>query len=133
MISIKRIITEIENDSSFENDVQNFEKTIISKYADQIKRFMVYYDKSTNSIELTDLYIKPEFYGQGYGSKIMSELVSFADQEQLPIILIPESDDRSNKKLIDFYKKFGFVVNKGSLKNYQLSMPHALSMYRLPK
>ena len=132
-IFLKDLLLEIESAGSLETEVQRFEDSINSKYSSVIKRFMVYYNKSKNCIELSDIYIKPEYYGKGYGSKIMEELVGFADSKKLPVILLPESERGSNKKLIDFYKKFGFVINKGRGMNYQLSIPFALSMFRLPK
>lgn len=133
MILLKSIINEMIEDSKIESEVEHFESSVNRKYADAIKRFMIFYNKSKNCIELSDIYIKPEYYGRGYGSKIMEELTKFADSKNLPIILIPESERGSNKKLIEFYKKFGFVVNKGRGMNYQLSIPFSLSMFRMPK
>jgi GNAT superfamily N-acetyltransferase len=132
MILLKEILSEIDNSSKLESEVERFENQMKSKYGDVIKEFLIYYNKSKNAIELTDLYIKPEYYGKGFGSKIMEELAVFADSIKLPIILIPESERGSNRKLIDFYRKFGFDVNSGRRKNYELSIPFSTSMYRLP-
>jgi len=133
MILLKNIILEFDNSRSISSTVEKFESSINSKYSSVIKRFMIYYDQSTKSIFLSDIYIKPEFYGKGFGSKIMNDLITFADNNKLPITLIPENERGSDKKLIDFYKKFGFVVNQGNLKNKQLSIPDSISLYRLPK
>jgi GNAT superfamily N-acetyltransferase len=133
MILLKTMLSELISAPNLEADVDKLEQATNSKYSEAIKRFMVYYNKSKHCIELSDIYLKPEYYGKGGGSKIMKDLIDFADSKELPIILIPESERGSNKKLIDFYKKFGFVVNKGRGMNYQLAIPFALSMFRLPK
>jgi GNAT superfamily N-acetyltransferase len=132
MVSLKNILSEIEQDSQLESEVQRFEDHISSKYKNVLERFMVYYNKAKKCMELSDIYLKREYYGKGFGSKIMEELVKFADKKNLPIILIPESERGSNKKLIDFYKKFGFVVNTGRKSNNILSIPFAKSMFRMP-
>jgi GNAT superfamily N-acetyltransferase len=129
---LKQIVLEIQNDHELQSSVEHFQNSIKNKYGNVIKEFLIYYNKSKKSIELTDLYIKPEFYGKGYGKLIMNELSEFADSVKLPIILIPESERGSNKKLINFYKKFGFNINTGRNKKYELSMPFSTSMYRLP-
>jgi hypothetical protein len=51
------------------------------------------------------------------------------------MVLIPEPDDDniSPKKLMDFYKKFGFIINKGKRMDYTFSMPFATTMYRMPR
>jgi GNAT superfamily N-acetyltransferase len=95
----------------------------------------LYYDHNNNSLFISDLYIKQESRGKGVGTKIMNSIVQFADGLNLPIVLIPESDDDnvSNKDLMNFYKKFGFVVNTGKKKDYSFSDPFAVTMYRLPR
>jgi len=84
---------------------------------------------------LSDLYVKEEHRGTGVGTKVMNSITKFADTENLPIVLIPEPDDDniSPKKLMDFYKKFGFIINKGKRMDYTFSMPFATTMYRTPK
>lgn len=132
MIFLKKLLIEVNN-NLISNEVELFEKYIHKKFGEVLDKFMVYYDATTKAMELTDLYIKPEFYGKGYGSQIMIELTQFADSKKLPIVLIPESETGSNEKLINFYKKFNFVINTGRNKNFLLAIPHAKSMYRLPK
>jgi GNAT superfamily N-acetyltransferase len=95
----------------------------------------MYYDRSNGSLFLSDLYVKEEHRGTGVGTKVMNSITKFADTENLPIVLIPEPDDDnvSPKKLMDFYKKFGFIINKGKRMDYTFSMPFATTMYRMPK
>ncbi len=101
-----------------------------------IDKLGIYMDKRKNSLFLSDLYVKDQFRGTGVGSAVMRDIVAYADSRKLPIVLIPEpeSETRSSlTKLINFYKKFGFVLNKGKTIDYLLSEPFSLSMYRLPR
>ena len=117
--------------SQLKSLVQQFENSLKQKYP-QIEQLGMYI-QSGGSLYISDLYIKPEFIGQGFGSTIMQEMVQFADKYKLPIVLLPEAERGSNTKLILFYKKFGFVVNTGRHKDFSLSIPFTKSMYRYPR
>lgn len=132
MPTLKKLLEQIESD--IENKVATFERTLQSLYP-EIDRVGIYFEKANGSLFLSDLYIKEEFRGQGVGSTVMNSITEFADNNNLPITLIPEPDDDniSPKQLISFYKKFGFVVNSGKKKDYSFSDPFATTMYRLPK
>ncbi len=57
--------------------------------------------------------------GKNIGTKVMDELIGFADKNKLRIALTPATDDGSEYseyklRLIKFYKKFGFKEYKGS-------------------
>lgn len=132
MIKLKKLLENYMPD--IENKVAAFERSIQSLYP-EIDRVGLYYDHNNNSLFISDLYIKQESRGKGVGTKIMNSIVQFADGLNLPIVLIPESDDDnvSNKDLMNFYKKFGFVVNTGKKKDYSFSDPFAVTMYRLPR
>jgi GNAT superfamily N-acetyltransferase len=129
MIKLKNILCE----NAVAAKVQSFENSLRTKYSG-IKNIGLYLDNN-NSLFLSDLYIKPEFRGQGIGTKIMTDIIKFADGLNLPIVLIPEPDEdnMTQKQLITFYKKFGFVVNSGRKMDYSLSVPFAVSMVRYPK
>jgi hypothetical protein len=91
---------------------------------------------SNDGLYISDLYIKPEFRGCGIGSKIMRDITNFADKNDINIVLIPEPESLKKvavKRLVDFYKKFGFVLNTGKNKDYKLSDTFATNMYRYPK
>lgn len=132
MIKLKKLLEVSIPD--IENKVATLERSLQALYP-EIDRIGIYYDHNNNSLFISDLYIKQEYRGKGIGSKIMSSITQFSDNLGIPMVLIPESDDEnvSNKELINFYKKFGFVINKGKQKDYSLSDPFALTMYRLPK
>ena len=70
---------------------------------------------------------------EGLGSKVMLELTRFADQNGKRITLSPaekgyQDSTTSKSRLVKFYKRFGFVENKG--RNLDLSLPE--QMYREP-
>jgi ribosomal protein S18 acetylase RimI-like enzyme len=116
-------------------EVQKLENDLKVKYP-SIDKLGIYMDKPKNSLYLSDLYVKNQFRGTGVGSAVMKDITDYADSRKLPIVLIPapESETRSSlTKLINFYKKFGFVINKGRNVDYLLSEPFSLTMYRLPR
>lgn len=69
--------------------------------------------------------------GEGTGSILMKYICAYADQNNKIVLLTPEKiqGTTSVSMLIDFYKRFGFVVNKGKDKDFSISY----GMYRLPK
>jgi GNAT superfamily N-acetyltransferase len=132
MALLKKILEQQGGD--IENKVAAFERTLQSSYP-ELDKVGMYYDRSNGSLFLSDLYVKEEHRGTGVGTKVMNSITKFADAENLPIVLIPEPDDDniSPKKLMDFYKKFGFIINKGKRMDYTFSMPFATTMYRMPR
>lgn len=67
--------------------------------------------------------------GQGLATETMDEVIEYADEYGLQVQLSPTDLMGSNeKRLIDFYKRFGFVENKGKTKNKEVSN----TMYRDP-
>jgi GNAT superfamily N-acetyltransferase len=132
MALLKKILEQQGGD--IENKVAAFERTLQSLYP-ELDKVGMYYDRSNGSLFLSDLYVKEEHRGTGVGTKVMNSIIKFADTENLPMVLIPEPDDDnvSPKKLMDFYKKFGFIINKGKRMDYTFSMPFATTMYRMPR
>lgn len=100
-------------------------KQLQNKYKDKFSKINVY--EFDNKISI-DLIIAKE-KGKGYGSDLMKDLCSYADSKNKTIILTPSEDFGSSvKDLIKFYKKFGFVENKGKNKIFGIFE----TMYRLP-
>jgi GNAT superfamily N-acetyltransferase len=63
---------------------------------------------------------------QGKGSQAMQEVVAFADDNNLRTFLsVGQKDDgfgtTSRSRLVKFYKRFGFVENKGRNKDFSIS------------
>ena len=66
--------------------------------------------------------------GKGIGTTAMQQLAAYADAAGKHVALTPSSDFGGNKKrLAQFYKRFGFVENKGRNRAFTTSE----SMYRL--
>jgi len=131
MIKVKGIL----NEHILSGAVSNLELSLISKYP-QIDKLGMYMQSSNDGLYISDLYIKPEFRGRGIGSKIMRDITNFADKNDINIVLIPEPESLKKaavKRLVDFYKRFGFVLNTGKNKDYKLSDTFATNMYRYPK
>lgn len=66
---------------------------------------------------------------EGIGSDVMRRLSQWADASGKTLALTPSVDFGGNvKRLREFYKRFGFIENKGRNKDYEISE----SMYRTP-
>jgi len=73
--------------------------------------------------------------GEGVGTRIMQALVDHADERGMRMRLTPALRDAkwgttSRTRLVKFYKRFGFVENKGRHKDFTIG---AAEMYREPK
>lgn len=68
--------------------------------------------------------------GTGAGTQIMNELTELADQHGVPLALTPSADfGGSVPRLTRFYRRHGFVPNKGRARDLTVSE----SMIRLPR
>ena len=79
---------------------------------------------SRNAFELSSIIVNKDEQGAGTGSKVMQELIAYADANEKIIVLDPGLLDKrhgttSQSRLRKFYKKFGFIDNKGRNKNYE--------------
>lgn len=76
------------------------------------------------------IIIPKELRGQGLGTQVMQSLINLADQQQRILVITPSTDfgASSVERLKRFYKKFGFVENKGKNKDFSISQ----TMYRNP-
>ncbi|WP_457794258.1 GNAT family N-acetyltransferase [Acinetobacter baumannii] len=84
---------------------------------------------SSNVLSLHKIVVPEAMRNQGTGSKAMQDIINYADSQNKTIALTPSSDFGGNKnRLTGFYKKLGFVENKGRNKDYEISE----SMYRSP-
>jgi predicted GNAT family N-acyltransferase len=84
-----------------------------------------------NTLYLSKISVPPKERGSGMGTEAMQDMIDFADQNKKTITLSPSTDfgATSVSRLKDFYKRFGFVENKGRNKDFTIRE----SMYRLPK
>ena len=101
-------------------------KELETKYKDFVEDLNIFENKT--NIKLNMIKIKDK--GKWIWSKIMTELIEYADAVNKKIRLTPEKIDKTSlTKLKSFYKRFGFIENKGSNKDFSISE----SMYRHPK
>lgn len=81
---------------------------------------------SQGDLKLNLLVVPKDRRKDGLGSKAVSELCDYADRYGLRVTLSPAlKDDRmgttSRTRLVTFYKRFGFVENKGRNKDFSIS------------
>ena len=133
----------VDTETILENNKINEQDAIILTQNDEINRQLKQLVNSWKSkgidivsyvsngkLHISRIVVPKELRGQGYGSSAMQDLTKFADQNNLIITLSPATDfgASSVNRLKQFYKKFGFVVNKGKYKDYTISD----TMYRNP-
>jgi len=88
----------------------------------------VYESAKTPLITLSRIEVPKQMRNTGMGTKALEELTQYADESAKTIALSPSKDfgATSVDRLKDFYKRFGFVENKGRNKDFSISE----SMYR---
>ena len=99
----------------------------------ELKSFDVFM-RTDGSLELNLLIVNPEARKKGTGSEAVKRLTKYADDNDYAIYVNPAvADDfqgtTSRSRLVKFYKRFGFVENKGRNKDFT----YRGGMYRLPK
>lgn len=87
-------------------------------------------NKTDNSISIPKIVVPKDQRNTGLGTKVMEEVVQFADRAGKRLVLTPSTSfgGSSVKRLVDFYKSIGFVENKGKNKDFTIRD----SMYRNP-
>lgn len=70
--------------------------------------------ENDDTITVSQIVVPDDARGSGVGTKAMQDLIAYADATGKHVVLTPSSDFGGNKKrLVSFYKRFGFVENKG--------------------
>lgn len=116
----------LDQDQTVENFAEELKKT------PGVKTLNLY--NSRGALKLDTLIVDKEQRKQGVGSNVMQEIVDFADKNNMRVVLSPAVQDdfqgtTSRKRLVNFYKRFGFVENKGRKKDFTISE----GMYREPQ
>lgn len=117
----------LEKNSKSVNTLEN----VVAPLKEKGLTLDIYESKNNpNKLVLSKIEVPKELRKSGVGSNAMQELTGFADIQNKTITLSPSTDfgGSSVSRLKDFYKRFGFVENKGKNKDYSISE----SMYRLP-
>ena len=114
-----------------EENIDTLDK-IVKKYEAKNVNLHVY-DDGKGTITLSTIRVPRDERGQGIGSAFMEELCAYADRTKNDIELNlgdKEAGETTSKgRLIEFYKRFGFVRNMGRKKDYSRSC----QMYRRPR
>ena len=113
-------------------DVRSFADQLEKKY--ELQTLFLSDLKERNAIEIASIIVGKENQKSGIGSAVMNEIIQYADQLGKTLVLTPGLYDKkhgttSQSRLIKFYKRFGFVENKGRNKNYEFRH----SMIRYPQ
>ncbi len=104
----------------------SIQDTIQSKYPDVSVDL---FGDSEKGYELSKIVVPKGSREQGTGTKVMKDILSLADAQGARVSLTPDSAFGGSKpRLKKFYKKFGFVDNKGSNKDFTTRN----TMYRDP-
>lgn len=104
------------------------EDILQNKYGESLKALDIY--ETNTSLKLTRIIVNPETRDTGVGSNVMQDLVKYADDKGKIVTLTPSKDFGGNvNRLVQFYKRFGFKMNKGHNKNFQFMD----TMIRYPK
>jgi GNAT superfamily N-acetyltransferase len=97
--------------------INMIEDILKGRYGDYLVGLDIYENKT--SLVLSRIIVKDEFRGTGIGSKVMEDLINYADKNNQILALTPSGDFGGNKnRLIQFYKSFGFKHNKGQYKHF---------------
>lgn len=116
---------------------RDYSQKYLDKIANQIAEkhgleSLTLYGHSNGDLYLQDIGVKKGERKQGRGTAAMKDVTRFADSIGKRITLTPGIRDgngtTSRARLESFYKRFGFVQNKGRNKDFSLSE----SMYRNP-
>jgi GNAT superfamily N-acetyltransferase len=80
----------------------------------------VSFRKGEDAFVLEKIVVKEEERGKGSGTEAMKRLMDWADKSGQTVALTPDPVHGGNKKrLIEFYKRFGFKPNKGKNKDFR--------------
>jgi predicted GNAT family acetyltransferase len=106
-------------------------ESIVNKWTQQGITLYVY--EKGNKIILDSIIVPPKQRRGGIGTQIMKEITEYADRIGKRVELSPgQKDDyhgtTSRKRLVDFYKRFGLIENKGRRKDFTTTK----TMYREP-
>jgi hypothetical protein len=84
-----------------------------------------------DSIRLMTIRVDKNIRRKGHGTAYIKDLINYADKVQKMVTLSPSGKEWGSNKstLISYYKRFGFIENKGRHKNYRIND----TMYRLPQ
>ena len=110
------------NESLDFNTLSTLSKSLEKKYGlDQLSII----PNNVGDMYLNTIIVPKEKRNQGIGTKVMKEIIDFANKNKLRIVLSPATKDdyigtTSRSRLVNFYKSLGFVENKGRNKDFRV-------------
>ena len=119
---------EVEAAMQAETPQISISETIKSKYPDvKIDLF----GNPEKGYELSRIVVPKEGRSSGVGTQVMEDIIQMADAQGAKVSLTPDTEfgGTSVSRLKDFYKRFGFVENKGRNKDFSTRN----TMYRNPQ
>lgn len=104
-------------------DVEAFERGLEAELG---LRSLSLFMTSRGDLKLNMLAVSKDKLGGGVGSQAMERIAAFADERGLRVTLTTGQTDKnfgttSSARLVKFYKRFGFVENKGRNKDFSTS------------
>ena len=118
---------EWDHELDFSMEGGNGLEAIEKKWAEQTDYLFLHENRDT--VFLDNMVVKEELRDQGIGTKILEDVIAYADARGKTIALTPTSEFGTKKRLTGWYKRFGFVENKGKNTDFRLRD----TMYRLPR
>ena len=92
-------------------------KAIMKKFEDSDVDSFIY--ESGDDITLSKVIVPKKDRGSGVGTEFMDDLIKYADENGKRILLTPTKDfGGSIARLKEFYKRFGFIENKGRTRDF---------------
>jgi hypothetical protein len=117
------VFNSLDESYMYANDAKDLQRQLMSDYDVSLRM-------SGRGELVTIDKIKVSEKSGGVGTEVMKHICEWADNNFITLALTPSSDLGGNKnRLQKFYKRFGFVDNKGRNKDYEISE----SMYRHPE
>lgn len=115
------------NKSQINTTIKSLED-IKTKYKNQTDQLNIFENKD-NTISINNMVVKQNLRRKGIGQSILNDIIDYADKNGKTITLTPTSQYMTKDRLTKWYKKNGFVENKGRNTDFSISD----TMYRLPK
>lgn len=120
------MLTESVESKSFSDSVKALESDLLKKHP-QLHQLSLY--KSGDDVKLDTIIVKKEHRKAGVGSAVLDDIKDFADKHSKRVILTAGVRDShwgttSQSRLDTFYRRNGFVANKGRNKDYSISATH---------
>lgn len=113
---------EVANVEQNQDELNAFASELKAKHG--LKQLWLY-DNGNGMIDLSAITVDKSAQGQGSGTGAMTDLAQYADERGLTIVLIPGVKDTghgttSRTRLVKFYKRFGFIENKGNKMDFAI-------------